>query len=220
MTRPRRLVVVTGTGTEVGKTWVGARALHHLRGHGLRVAARKPVQSFEPGVGPTDAELLAGATGEDPDEVCPRHRWYEAPMAPPMAAAVLGRPAFRLADLLEELHWPNAADVGLIEAAGGPRSPLATDGDTVDLVRELHPDLVVLVADSGLGAINAVRLAVAPFEPLAPVVVMLNRFDADDALHRANRSWLGDRYGLWLMTEAAALAELVRADPANRPPAG
>jgi dethiobiotin synthetase len=215
VTRPARLVVVTGTGTEVGKTWVGARALHHLRANGVRVAARKPVQSFQPGVGPTDAELLAGATGEEPEEVCPRHRWYETPLAPPMAAERLGRPPFRLEDLLTELVWPDAIDVGLVEAVGGPRSPLADDGDTVDLVRGLQPDLVVLVADPGLGAINSVRLAVAPLATLAPVVVVLNRFDPGDSLHRANRSWLTDRAGLRLVPDAAALAELVRVDRAD-----
>jgi hypothetical protein len=61
--------------------------------------------------------------------------------------------------------------------------------------------------------------AFAPFEPLAPVVVVLNRFDAADALHRANRSWLSDRFGLRLVPDAAALAELVRADPTTRPTA-
>jgi dethiobiotin synthetase len=173
------------------------------------------VQSFEPGVGPTDAELLAGATGEEPDEVCPRHRWYEAPMA----AEALGRPPFRLTDLLDELAWPDAVEVGLVAGAGGPRSPLARDGDTVDLVRGLQPDLVVLVADPGLGAINSVRLAAAPFDPLVPVVVVLNRFDGADSLHRANRSWLGDRFGLRLVPDAAALAELVRAEPTSGPTA-
>ena len=45
------------------------------------------------------------------------------------------------------------------------------------------PDLVVIVAESGLGAINAVRLTAAPFERLAPVVVALNRHDdSDDVL--------------------------------------
>lgn len=219
MTRPACLVVVTGTGTEVGKTWVGARALHHLRARGVTVAARKPVQSFEPGVGPTDAELLAGATGEEPDTVCPPHRWYETPMAPPMAAATLGRPPLRLADLLSELHWPGAVEVGLVEAVGGPRSPLADDGDTVDLVRALQPDLVVVVADPGLGSINAVRLTVAPLEALAPVVVVLNRFDADQALHRANRSWLHDRIGLRLVSDAAELAELIHAGSTTSPSA-
>jgi dethiobiotin synthetase len=219
VTRPACLVVVTGTGTEVGKTWVGARALHHLRARGLAVAARKPAQSFESGVGPTDAELLAGATGEEADAVCPRHRWYEAAMAPPMAAATLGRPPFRLADLLDELEWPDAVEVGLVEAAGGPRSPLADDGDTVDLVRALRPDLVVVVADPGLGSLNTVRLTVAPLEHLAPVVVLLNRFDPDDALHRANRAWLHDRYQLRLVADVAELAELIGAEATTSPSA-
>ncbi len=35
------------------------------------MAARKPVQSFEPGSGSTDAEILAGATGEPVDSVMP-----------------------------------------------------------------------------------------------------------------------------------------------------
>ncbi|MBV8560261.1 MAG: AAA family ATPase, partial [Acidimicrobiia bacterium] len=57
--RPERLVLVAGTGTEVGKTWVAARLAEALRARGTRVAARKPAQSFAPDEGPTDAEALA-----------------------------------------------------------------------------------------------------------------------------------------------------------------
>ena len=50
------LVVCTGTATEIGKTWVGAAVLSHLRAAGTTVAARKPVQSFDSDdTGPTDA---------------------------------------------------------------------------------------------------------------------------------------------------------------------
>jgi dethiobiotin synthetase len=87
-----------------------------------------------------------------------------------------------------ELCWPPATAVGLVEGVGGPRSPLAADGDTVDLTEAVAADGVVLVAPADLGAINAVRLAAAPFE--APVIVVLNRFDPADALQQANRSWL------------------------------
>ena len=93
MTRPRTLVVVLGTGTEVGKTWVGAALARELRRTGRTVAARKPAQSFLPEeLGGTDAEVLAAATGEAPHEVCVEHRWYPTPMAPPMAADALDRP--------------------------------------------------------------------------------------------------------------------------------
>jgi dethiobiotin synthetase len=52
-------------------------------------------------------------------------------------------------------------DVGLVETAGGVRSPQADDGDVLDLVAAIAPDHVILVADAGLGTINAVRLSVA-----------------------------------------------------------
>lgn len=192
MSRPRRLVLVAGTGTEVGKTWVGAASLAGLRARGVRVAARKPAQSFEPGDTTTDAHQLAQATGESPEEVCPPHRWYEVATAPFMAADILGRPPVRLADLLEELVWPDGVDVGLVEPAGGVRSPMTHDGaDAVDLAHALRPDHVVLVADAGLGTLNAIRLCLDALDGF-PVTVFLNRFDERDDLHRRNRQWLAD----------------------------
>jgi dethiobiotin synthase len=207
--RPERLVLVAGTGTEVGKTWVSARLAEHLRARGLRVSARKPAQSFEPGTGPTDAEVLGAATGEDPETVCRRERWYEVPMAPPMAADALGRPALSIAELAAEMRFPDGVDVGLVEGAGGVRSPLAHDGDATDLAALLKPDAVVLVADAGLGTINAVLLSLAALEP-APVHVLLNRFDVDDPLHQANRRWLGDQFGLDVVVDVETLAARLR----------
>lgn len=186
--RPRRLVFVAGTATDIGKTWWTAALARHLRARGLTVAARKPVQSCDPGT-PTDADALAAATGEAPDVVTPPERTYRVAWAPPMAADELGRPPFSVADLAHETTWAAVVDVGLVEGVGGPRSPIATDGDNVDLAHELAPDLVVLVADAGLGTINAVRLSAAALAPL-PVVVALNRFSENDALHVRNRDVL------------------------------
>lgn len=190
--RPECLVVAFGTGTEVGKTWVGARVLGGLVRAGRTVAARKPVQSFAPDRGPTDADVLAAATGERAEDVCPPHRWYGVAMAPPMAADVLGRPPFTVADLVAELGWPGGVDVGWVETVGGPRSPIAADGDSAALAAALDPDLLVLVADARLGAINAVLLSVAAL-PASPVVV-LNHDDGSDVCAR-NRAWL-DAEGL------------------------
>ncbi len=206
MTRPDRLVVAMGTATDVGKTWVGARVLGALRAAGVAVAARKPVQSFEPGAALTDADVLAAATGVPPTDVCPPGRSYEVPMAPPMAADVLGRPPFGIADLLADLAWPDGTAVGWVETVGGPRSPIAADADSAALAATLEPDLIVLVADAGLGAINAVRLCV-PVVP-TPVVVILNRFDGGD-LHRRNRAWLTG-LGLDVVVDPAEVAVRLR----------
>jgi len=204
--RPERLVIVLGTATGVGKTWTTAGILRELAGAGTRAVARKPVQAFAPDDDTaTDAHVLAAAGGETPEDVCPRHRWYEAPLAPPMAAAVLGRPAYSVDDLVSELAWPADTAVGLVETAGGPRSPIAADGDSVDLCTALSPDVVVLVADAGLGAINAVRLSVdVLLTGCAPVVVVLNRWEATD-VQRRNREWLR-RDGYQVTTSVADVA--------------
>ena len=199
--RPHRLVVVVGTGTDVGKTWIAARLVSGLLEAGATVAARKPAQSFDPadGAETRDAAVLAAASGETAEVVCPPERWYEVAMAPPMAADALGRPAFTLRDLEAALGWPSDAggvDVGVVEMAGGVRSPMAADGDCADLVAALAPDLVVVVADAGLGTINAVRLTVEALPSGGATVVVLNRFDPDDELHERNRAWLADRDGL------------------------
>jgi dethiobiotin synthetase len=209
------VVAVVGTGTDVGKTWVAARLLTDLRKAGLRVAARKPVQSFDPHDDPAglDAAVLAAATGELPEEVCPPHRWYEVPMAPPMAAESLGRPPFTIQDLMSELRWPadpDALDVGLVETAGGIRSPLAMDGDCLALCEALDPDVIVLVADAGLGTINALRLTLDVLGPLAALaVVVLNRFDPESDLHRRNLEWTSERDRRRVVTVGGDAAELV-----------
>lgn len=236
--RPDRVVLVCGTGTEVGKTWVGSRLLVELRRRGLVVAARKPAQSFDVGEagtpegGPTDAEVLGAASGEPADAVCRASRWYGRAMAPPMAAEALGLDPFTVADLVGELAWPgHPVDVGVVETAGGVRSPQASDGDVLDVAAVLQPEVVVLVADAGLGTINGVRLAVDALVPVLagagpgrPVVV-LNRFDAASELHQRNREWLGTRDGLDVVTTpggedglaAAVLGGLSAPGPRRRP---
>ena len=117
------------------------------------------------------------------------------------------RPARRSASTTWSPSWPGPADttVGLVETAGGPRSPIAADGDSVDLCTALSPDVVVLVADAGLGAINAVRLSVdVLLTGCAPVLVLLNRWDGSD-VQRRNREWLR-RDGYQVTTAVADVA--------------
>jgi dethiobiotin synthetase len=209
--RPNRLVAVLGTATGVGKTWTTAAVVRALSREGVTAVARKPVQSCEPDDSAPDAVVLAGAGGERPDDVCPRHRWYEMALAPPMAAEALGRPPFTVAELVSELAWPDGVEVGLVETVGGPRSPVAADGDSAALAFALAPDVAVLVADAGLGAINAVRLAgeaLLSGGSHPPLIVFLNRFAGTDT-DRHNRRWL-DGEGFDVVTTPVELAARLR----------
>lgn len=201
------MVFIAGTATGVGKTHVAAALARALASGGLAVAARKPVQSFDPAEGPTDAEILAAATGEDPCEVCSADLWLPIPYAPPMAADALGRPALLLEHVL-----PCLPDSGLVlvEGVGGPRSPVTHDADNVELCRAVGAAAAVLVADAGLGAINATLLAAAALTP-TPTIVHLNRFDPTNDLHRRNLAWLRERAGLQPTTTITELASALHA---------
>jgi dethiobiotin synthetase len=209
----RKVIVVAATNTDVGKTWVATRLVERLSSRGEYVAARKPVQSFDPAEGLTDADLLARSSGEPRARVCPPNRSYPLAMAPPMAAQALGRPRFTIGDLVQETDIP-ASGVTIVEGVGGPASPLADDGDTIALAHALKADAIVLVANSGLGAISDVRLCAAAFAPL-PVTVFLNRFDAGDELHRANRAWLVERCALDVEVDLDALVQRFQSRPAE-----
>jgi dethiobiotin synthetase len=216
VTRPGRLVVITGSGTGVGKTWVASRLLVELRRRGYTVAARKPAQSYSPGQ-VTDAEILSRASGEAGDEVCPVHRSFPVPLAPPLAAEALGRLVPTLDDLVEELDrgWPaGAIDVGVVEGAGGAASPLALDGDTADLARRIGADLAVLVGEPVLGIINSARLSRLALQPLR-ITVHLNRFDPGVELHRLNRDWLVARDRFHVTTTDDELADAAVAGSAG-----
>jgi dethiobiotin synthetase len=152
-----------------------------------------------------------------------------------MAADALGRAGFTVAELVAELVWPEPRiEVGLVETAGGVCSPQADDGDAVTLARALSPDVVLLVADAGLGAINSIRLSIRALVPGAvpsgarpsgarlsdvPLIVLLNRFDPGNDLHRRNRAWLVERDGFTVLVlpgDESALADLARSDGSSR----
>jgi dethiobiotin synthetase len=217
--RPRRVVVVAGTGTDVGKTWVTCRVAELARARGLSVAVRKPAQSFDPGTGPTEAEILASASGEGPHDVCPPRHWYPVAMAPPMAAAAAGMPELFADDLVAGITWPTPRpELGIIEQAGGIGAPQALDADGVDMVERLAPGCVVLVVRPGLGTLSDTRLAVGALRARCavgrgpglrePVLsVFFNRFDPSQPVHRANLEWLRGKEGLDVFTSPAPLLE-------------
>lgn len=225
-----RVVFFTGTGTEIGKTWVAAGLARVLRARGLNVRACKPVQSHDPAdPAPTDAEALAYATGQRPDAVCPPEYTYPVPLAPPMAARKLGRACPSLDELAricrsgpapvgvvagvddagagDAEESAGGADLCIVEGAGGLYSPLAADGDNLDLIERLDPDWVVVVAPSGLGAIHDVVACAAPLADRRPVV-FLNRFNPREEVHRLNLNWLKVR-GLMAVTSLESLSEHV-----------
>ena len=77
----------------------------------------------------------------------------------------------------------------------------------------LDDDLAV-VADAGLGTINAVRTSLDALGALAArTIVHLNRYDDAEDLHRRNRTWLAERDGSTTTVDVGALADAVAQGP-------
>ena len=202
------VVFVAGTGTEVGKTWAAAGLARLLRDGGRVVAACKPVQSYDPDdSGPTDAAVLAAATGQDPDEVCPPGCTFPVPLAPPMAARKLARACPTLDEMASSCRFAPTVDIGLVEGVGGLYSPIASDGHNLDLIERIQPDLVVVVASADLGGIHDTMACTLPLSAYR-LAVYCNRFDPDTEVHGLNVGWLRDA-GLDVAVSLAELAAMV-----------
>jgi dethiobiotin synthetase len=122
-----------------------------------------------------------------------------------MAADALGLAPIKLEELVAESAWPLSAELAVIETAGGLCSPISHDADNLALIEKLAPTRVVLVADAGLGTLNAVRLCLRALNG-RPTTVFLNRFDASNELHVRNREWL-EREGVLLATDVGDLVD-------------
>jgi dethiobiotin synthetase len=193
--RPRRLFF-TGTGTEVGKTYIAALAVKELRSSGQRVAVYKPVASGCDLVGDdrisSDAVALWEASGRRDalHAVCPQR--FVAPLAPPAAAAAEGRCVDEtlLIDGLGRIT--SDADVIIVEGAGGLLSPVSDHWLNSDLAAKLDAELVI-VAVNRLGAIHQVLSTALAAKALGlPVAgIVLNAASADsDPSAASNADWI------------------------------
>lgn len=177
-----RGVFITGTDTDVGKTWVAAGLTAALKGQGIQAVYFKPIQSgcpLEEGrLIPTDARLAKDVAGlTEPLEVLTPIA-LRLPLAPGVAAAQAGvkvdleRIAEGVRDLAARYEFL------VVEGAGGLYVPLiGMDFLVLDMIRWLGLPLVV-VAKSGLGTINHTVLTVKAAQAVNIQVagIILNRF--------------------------------------------
>lgn len=177
-----RVLLVTGTDTGVGKTWVSCGVLRAARAAGVRVAARKPAETgcdrdaAGALVGADAVALHAAAGGDEPlDAVCPVR--LPDPLAPAFAARRAGV-TIELRDVVASCRR-RAADVDLllVEGAGGLLVPLVERCTFADLARELDARLL-LVVGARLGAINhaLLSLEVAAARGIPVVGCVVNHF--------------------------------------------
>ena len=184
------LLVVSGTGTDVGKTVTTAAIAALACSRAERVAVVKPAQTGEPPGAPGDLAAVAACTGLTDLHELAR---YPDPLSPEAAARSARRPpldlraaASYIAALAED------RDLVIVEGAGGLLVRYDPAGSTVADLAAMLDAPVLIVAAAGLGTLNhtALTLEALAARKLSCAGVIIGRWPAEPGL--AERSNLSD----------------------------
>lgn len=186
---------ITGTGTDVGKTFVTGLIIKKLWESGRSAAyykaamsgnRRRPDGTLIPG----DALWVKNVSGirQPLDEMCPYV--YEAAVSPHLAARLEGNPIQM--EVVERTFQKvcSAYDYITVEGSGGILCPLRFDEQQIqleDVVRKLKAPCLI-VADAGLGTINSVVLTVEYMRSRGLPIkgLIFNRFHPGNVMEEDN----------------------------------
>lgn len=182
---------ITGSDTDVGKTYIACELIRQLRRLKLEVEVRKPVESGclpddSGGLVANDAlKLQAANENRETVETIAPYR-FRAALAPHRAARLEGARLYT-ADLLTACGLKDSSHMLIVEGAGGFYSPLSEDGLNADLASVLQLPLIIVV-DDRIGAVNQALMTIQAAEsrhlPIAAIVlnqvVELGNVDMDN----------------------------------------
>ncbi|CAC9609508.1 Dethiobiotin synthase BioD (EC 6.3.3.3) [uncultured Gammaproteobacteria bacterium] len=174
---------ISGSGTNVGKTWIASYIIQALSVK-YTVVARKPIESdcikTADGLMPKDAVLLNNlcANPEPIHTVC-KFR-FESCVSGEKASAQQGI-VVELQDLVDAVQPINDDDFVVIEGAGGLYSPIAQQALNSDFALALKLPVVIVVKDE-LGAINQALLSInaAKKHKLNIIMLVLNQITSNN----------------------------------------
>jgi dethiobiotin synthetase len=181
------VLVVSGTGTEVGKTVVTAAVAALAVARGERVAVVKPAQTGEPPGSTGDLEVIRRLSGVTRTVELAR---FPDPLSPEAAARTAGQPPLDLAEVAVVVKQLAASvDLVLVEGAGGLLVRYDPAGATIaDLAAMLGAPVLVVVS-AGLGTLNhtALTLEALSARRLRPAGVVIGSWPSRPGLaERAN----------------------------------
>ena len=172
-------IFITGTNTEVGKTFITKNLIERIQLKGYSVSPYKPVETGcikkSSTLIPRDSMIYFRAVNKKIalDQINP-YRFLE-PISP-AAAIKRSKRKVTINDYLSKLKDLPNSDLTIIEGAGGLCSPLAPDGYNIDLIRKAKVS-TVLVAKDEIGVINNVILSLSMLQKykIRVLAIVLNR---------------------------------------------
>ena len=195
-------LMVVGTDTDVGKTYITAAITRPLVAEGVQTGVYKPacsgsVRDEETGTSYwPDVEQLSEAiqTSVPVERICPQR--FHAPLAPPVAAASEGQQINEGLLLEGALWWQDQADFLLVEGVGGVLCPLSKHMLIVDFAAQLKLPLLI-VARAGLGTINHSLLTIEVLQKRGLSIAGLILNDVDPELSDESRQTNASQIQQW-----------------------
>ena len=160
-----KALFVTGTGTDIGKTYVTGLIVKHLRDAGFAAGYYKAALSgaevaADGTLLPGDALHVAHVAGLNAADVTVSYVYRDA-VSPHLAAQIEHRPMDFAKVAQDYRRAKERTDYLTVEGSGGIICPLRWDGDEHVVLDDLAVRLglaALVVADAGLGTINAAVL--------------------------------------------------------------
>ena len=186
---------ITGTGTDVGKTYVAGLIVKKLKESGKNAAYYKAAMSGnerneDGSLIPGDAMYVKRISGisQSVDEMCPYI--YEAAVSPHLASRMEGNPVQMEVVRKGFEEACGKYDYVTMEGSGGILCPICFDEEKIqleDIVKELGLSSLI-VADAGLGTINSVVLTVEYMRArnLPVKGILLNHFHPGNTMEEDN----------------------------------
>lgn len=175
---------VTATGTDMGKTYVTALLVKKLKEAGYSSGYYKAALSGAESISSSDAGYVKRVSGIDQEEETLLSYLYRTAVSPHLAAKLEGNPV-DLQKVQDDYHKVlKAHDFVTVEGSGGIVCPIRWDEKQKILLEDVIKALdlcTVIVADAGLGTINAVALTTEYLQSHGIEVkgVILNHYTGD-----------------------------------------
>ena len=195
-----RGLFVTATGTDIGKTYVTALIVKKLRSFGLSAGYYKAAVSGAESVSESDAGYVNRIAKIGEQEELLLSYLYKTAVSPHLAARIEGNPAEMSVIKSTFARVCGQFDFVTTEGSGGIVCPIRKDEKSViyleDIIRELGLPSVI-VADAGLGTINAVVTTVEYIKArkLAVNGIILNKWNGD-FMQRDNLAMIEELTGI------------------------
>lgn len=195
-----RGIFITGTGTDIGKTYVTALIIKRLRETNINCGYYKAALSGEER---RDGKLIAGDANYvynianikgDPNDAV-SYIFQQA--VSPHLAAKLNNVEISMDKIKKDFYSiKNKYDYITVEGSGGIVCPISAGKEKImlDNIIKIFKLPAIVVADAGLGTINSTILTLQYMKEknISVKMILLNNYNHEDIIHIENKRYLSD----------------------------